>query len=193
MADRRARVSGAVAPGMLLVATADLLDPNFSGTVVLLLDADDDGTLGVVINRPSPVAVDDVLEPWGHLVDEPERLFVGGPVGPEAALAVGRLRGGGDVPPGFRPVAGSLGLVDLDAPTELISGALSGLRIFAGYAGWGAGQLADEIREGSWHVVAGEPGDAFVEDPTRLHRDVLRRQGGELAWESTRPLDPDLN
>jgi putative transcriptional regulator len=178
---------------MLLVATPVLLDPNFADTVVLLLDADDDGALGVVLNRPSAVPVAEVLEGWGDVVAEPEVLFRGGPVSTDGALAVGLLRTPDQVPVGFREVAGRLGLVDLDTPVELVDGSLEGMRIFAGYAGWGAGQLQDEITEGSWYVVAGQEPDAFQVDSSDLWRDVLRRQPGQLAWHSTRPLDPDLN
>lgn len=178
---------------MLLVATPALLDPNFVDTVVLLLDADDQGALGVVLNRPSAVRVADVLEGWGEVVDEPEVLFQGGPVSTQGALALARLRTPDDVPVGFRAVDGLLGLVDLDTPVELIEGSLDGLRIFAGYAGWGAEQLVGEIDEGSWYVVPGQLPDVFRVDTADLWRDVLRRQPGELAWHSTRPFDPDLN
>ena len=182
-----------VRAGMLLVATPALLDPNFVDTVVLLLDVDDDGALGVVLNRPSAVRVADVLEDWGDVVDEPDVLFQGGPVSTQAALAIARLRSEDDAPVGFRIVEGPLGLVDLDTPIELLDGTLAGLRIFAGYAGWGAAQLDGEIEEGSWYVVPGETPDVFRLDPTDLWRDVLRRQPGERAWLSTRPFDPDLN
>ena len=80
---------------------------------------------------------------------------------------------------------GALGLVDLDTPVELVTGSLAGMRIFAGYAGWGADQLEAEIEEGSWYVVPGEAPDVFRDDPADLWRDVLRRQPGELAWHST--------
>jgi putative transcriptional regulator len=180
-------------PGMLLVATPQLVDPNFADTVVLLLDVDEDGALGVVLNRPSPVSVSEVLEGWSDVVAQPEVLFQGGPVSTQGALAVGWLRDASDVPVGFREVSGELGVVDLDTPVELIDGSLYGMRIFAGYAGWGAQQLDGEIEEGSWYVVPGTPDDVFREDPARLWRDVLRRQPGDLAWHSTRPVDPDLN
>ncbi len=179
--------------GMLLVATPALLDPNFADTVVLLLDVDDDGALGVVLNRPSGVPVAEVLGEWEELVAEPEVFFQGGPVSTEGALAIATLRAEDDVPVGFRPVEGRLGLVDLDTPVELLEGSLDGVRIFAGYAGWGAEQLVGEIEEGSWYVVPGELADVFRLDPAGLWRDVLRRQPGELAWHSTRPLDADLN
>lgn len=186
-------MSATPAPGLLLVASPELLDPNFSDTVVLLLDADAEGALGLVLNRPSPVAVADVLEPWGEVVGEPEVLFRGGPVSPDGALAVGVLRDTGDVPVGFRSVAGRLGVVDLETPVELVNGSLTGLRVFAGYAGWSAGQLEDEIGRGDWYVVPSEEIDVVRPDLTDLWRDVLRRQPGHLAWHATRPVDPDLN
>jgi putative transcriptional regulator len=179
--------------GMLLVATPALVDPNFADTVVLLLDADGDGALGVVLNRPSPVPVADVLLAWDDAVSEPEVLFVGGPVGTEGALAIALLRDEQDIPVGFRGVVGRLGLIDLDTPPELVHGAVAQLRIFAGYAGWGAGQLEDEVADGSWYVVPAEPPDVFRRDPVDLRRDVMRRQPGDLALHSTRPADPGLN
>ncbi|HEU5035627.1 MAG TPA: YqgE/AlgH family protein [Nocardioides sp.] len=182
-----------VRAGMLLVATPALLDPNFVDTVVLLLDVDEHGALGVVLNRPSGVRVSEVLDGWGDVVADPDVLFQGGPVSTQGALAVGTLRAEDDVPVGFRAVEGRLGLVDLDTPLELLEGSLDGLRIFAGYAGWGADQLDGEIEEGSWYVVPAQPLDVFRDDTGDLWRDVLRRQPGELAWHSTRPFDPDLN
>lgn len=179
--------------GMLLVATAALADPNFAETVVLLLDVDEDGALGVILNRPTAVPVAEVLVGWSDVVAEPEVLFQGGPVSSEGALAVALLRPLGEAPLGFRKVTGELGLVDLDTPVELIDGSLERLRIFAGYAGWATEQLDDEIEEGSWYVVPSQVADVFRLDPGELWRDVLRRQPGELAWLSTRPLDPDLN
>jgi putative transcriptional regulator len=179
--------------GLLLVATPALADPNFADSVVLLLDVDEQGSLGVVLNRPSPVLVGDVLADWGDVVDEPEVLFRGGPVSTEGALAVGRLADPGAVPVGFRVLFGEVGIIDLDAPVEVVGSGLRDLRIFAGYAGWGAGQLEAEVDAGSWYVVPVEPGDVFRADPTELWRDVLRRQPGELAWHSTRPADPELN
>ncbi|MDO3394709.1 YqgE/AlgH family protein [Nocardioides sp. SOB44] len=184
--------------GMLLVASPALLDPNFADTVILLLDADDEGALGVVLNRPTPVPVAEVLADWSPVVAEPDVLFQGGPVSTEGALAVAHLAGAapGVEPapaPGYRPLTPTLGLVDLDTPVELLAGHLDALRIFAGYAGWGAGQLDDEIAEGSWYVVPAHDDDVFREETTELRREVMRRQPGELAWHSTRPADPDLN
>ncbi|WP_067428742.1 YqgE/AlgH family protein [Nocardioides jensenii] len=179
--------------GTLLVAAAELSDPNFGGSVVLLLDADQDGALGVVLNRPSMLLVADVLRPWADVVTEPEVLFVGGPVATDGALAVARLADPEDEPVGFRTSFADVGLIDLDSPVELVDGSVCEVRVFAGYAGWGAGQLEAEIAEGSWYVVPALTADLFREDTTTLRRDVLRRQPGELAWVSTRPADPMQN
>lgn len=182
-----------VAAGSLLVATPALVDPNFAETVVLLLDVNEDGCLGVVLNRPSPVLVAEVLADWRDIVAEPEVLFRGGPVNPDGALAVGLLADRSDVPVGFRGIFDDLGVVDLDTPLELVDGSLAGLRIYAGYAGWSAGQVQQEIASGDWYVVPAVVSDVFRPDSSELRRDVLRRQPGEIAWLSTRPLDPDLN
>ena len=180
--------------GKLLVATPALVDPNFDRTVVLLLDVDDNGALGVVINRPSPVPVGEILPGWADVVGSPDVLFQGGPVGTDSALALAGVRSAdGEDPVGFQRLFDETGIVDLDAPTEIMAPALTGLRIFAGYAGWGSGQLQAEVEEGSWYVVPSAPGDLFGTDPETLWARVLRRQPGELAWVSTRPADPTLN
>lgn len=184
--------------GRLLVATPALADPNFDRAVVLLLDHDEEGSLGVVLNRPTPVGVGDVLEPWANLVSSPQVVFQGGPVSLDSALGLavvpGEPRDGEDGEPlGWRRVFGAIGLVDLEAPPELLAAELGSLRIFAGYAGWGPGQLEDELGEGAWYVVESEPGDVFSPDPEQLWRSVLRRQRSELAMVATYPDDPSLN
>ncbi|MER5360012.1 YqgE/AlgH family protein [Streptomyces sp. NPDC002785] len=191
--------------GRLLVATPALADPNFDRAVVLLLDHDEEGSLGVVLNRPTPVGVGDVLMSWAGLAGEPDVLFQGGPVSLDSALGVAvvpgdegpspspRLRSNREDPIGFRRVYGAIGLVDLEAPPELLAPALGSLRIFAGYAGWGPGQLETELSEGAWYVVESEPGDVSSPRPERLWRAVLRRQRSELAMIATYPDDPSLN
>ena len=184
--------------GRLLVATPLLGDPNFRRTVILIVeDEPEEGTLGVVLNRPTEVQVGQVLESWTDLVTGPTVVFKGGPVSPNSALALALTRGE-DEPLGWRSLDGSammsrIGLVDLGAPPELLAGGITSLRVFAGYAGWGPGQLRAEIEEGAWYVLAGEPTDAFLADPERLWPEVLRRQGGEFAIVATYPDDPMLN
>jgi putative transcriptional regulator len=125
-------------------------------------------------------------------------VFQGGPVSLDSALGLavvpGESReGDGDAPLGWRRVHGAIGLVDLEAPPELLASELGSLRIFAGYAGWGPGQLEDELVEGAWYVVESEPGDVSAPDPEQLWRSVLRRQRSELAMVATYPDDPSLN
>ncbi|MDX3849082.1 YqgE/AlgH family protein [Streptomyces sp. AK02-01A] len=178
--------------GRLLVATPALTDPNFDRAVVLLLDHDEEGSLGVVLNRPTPVGVGDILASWGELAGEPGVVFQGGPVSLDSALGLAVIPGA-EGPLGWRRVHGAIGLVDLEMPPELLARALGSLRIFAGYAGWGPGQLEDELSEGAWYVVESEPGDVSCPRPESLWRAVLRRQRGELAMIATYPDDPSLN
>ena len=180
--------------GQLLVATPSLLDPNFARAVVLVLDHDEDGALGVVLDRPSELAVADVLPAWADVVGTPERLFAGGPVSTTSALGVAQLATGTPAAPlGWRRVFGDTGLLDLDTPVEVLGDALGGLRIFAGYSGWGAGQLEAEVEEGSWLVVPALPGDLTTAAPERLWGEVLRRQGGRVSLLATFPVDPLQN
>lgn len=178
--------------GQLLLATPRLISPAFFRTVVLLLDHDENGALGVVINRPSELPVGAVLPAWSSAVSEPRVLFAGGPVAPESALAVGIASGAGPAQ-GFKALAGGYGLIDLDADPREVAGDLAGARVFSGYAGWGTEQLEAEIVEGSWYVVNALPGDVLTDEPTSLWRAVLRRQPGELAYVATFPDDPSLN
>jgi putative transcriptional regulator len=178
--------------GRLLVATPALGDPNFTRAVIFVLDHDEEGTLGVVINRPTPVPVTEVLPPWSEYAAAPHVVFQGGPVALDSALGLARVPDGAE-PLGWRRVAGPIGLVDLDAPPEALGAQLSALRIFAGYAGWGPGQLQGELEQGAWFVVAAEAEDAFSDEPERLWRTVLRRQSGDLAFVATYPDDPSMN
>ena len=181
--------------GRLLVAAPVLDDPNFARTVILLLDHDDEGSLGLVLNRPSHVPVGAVLPPWDGRTTGTDVLFTGGPVADDSALALGLLPGphDGPEPDGFRRVAGPFGLVDLDLDPDESLAELSAIRIYAGYAGWGSGQLDDEVDEGAWYVVDGGPDDVFDGDPQDLWQRVLRRQPGDLAFVATPSTDPSLN
>ncbi|GGS57664.1 MULTISPECIES: YqgE/AlgH family protein [Streptomyces] len=178
--------------GRLLVAAPALTDPNFDRAVVLLLDHDEEGSLGVVLNRPTPVGVGDILASWAALTGEPDVVFQGGPVSLDSALGVAVIPGD-EGPLGWRRVHGAIGLIDLETPPELLGPALGSLRIFAGYAGWGPGQLEGELTEGAWYVVESEPGDVSSPRPEQLWRAVLRRQRSELAMIATYPDDPSLN
>lgn len=182
--------------GRLLVASPSLFDPNFVRSVVLILQHHDEGALGVVLNRPSRATVAEALPAWGEFVGRPAVLFGGGPVGVDGALCLARLQGL-EEPPGWQglglPNLPGVGLVDLDGEPGDVAGRVERLRVFAGYAGWAAGQLEGEIKAGGWFVVPALPRDPFTTHPSGLWGEVLRRQGGQLAMLSTLPVNPRLN
>ncbi len=184
-----------VEPGALLVASPGLVDPNFRRTVVFVIDHRESGTLGVVLNRPSEVAVIDVLPSWGRHTSRPQAVFVGGPVEQKTALCLAALR------PGQKPgsitgvvgVRGPVALVDLDSDPENLAPMLRGLRVFAGYSGWDSGQLAGEIGRGDWMVMPALPDDVMAPPGMDLWGRVLRRQGMPLALLATHPVDVERN
>ena len=180
------------ATGRLLVATPNLEEPNFRRTVILLCAHSDEGTFGLVLNRPRPDRVVDHRPEWGDLASEPPVLFRGGPVEPGAVFAVAT---GDDLPIdrwGVR-IGPGLGLVDPAKGPAHFEGRLGRTRFFVGYAGWGSGQLGGELAAHGWFVVDREADDPFHERPDELWRDVLRRQGGELARYASHPDAPGLN
>jgi putative transcriptional regulator len=177
--------------GRLLVATPNLGDPNFERTVVLILEHGDEGALGVVLNRPSELDVADPLPEWARAAADPPVVFIGGPVAPSAAVCLARVAPGGAA--GWEPVLGPVGTLDLDSDPDEAIPRLHEIRVFAGYAGWGPGQLEGEIAAGGWFVVDADAGDPLSPAPQELWSAVLRRQRGTLALFAAYPADPTLN
>lgn len=177
--------------GRLLVATPLLGDPNFERTVVLLLEHGGEGALGIVLNRPTGYEVAEPLPDWAPWTLPPQVVFVGGPVSPSSVIALAR-RVDAAASPGWEPVLGAVGVLDLTGDPDAV-GSLDGVRVFAGYAGWGPDQLESEIAEGAWYVVTADAGDVFSDDPLDLWRTVLARQPGDLARVALVPEDPSLN
>ena len=169
--------------GMLLVATPRLYDPNFYRTVVLLIQHDDDGSVGVVLNRETTHLVSDHLPEWSDRAARPGFVHYGGPVDPEVAIGV--MAGAAGEATGVP----GLSIVDLGETPDTRTAAV---RVYSGYAGWGSGQLEAELAEGSWYLVQASPDDPFS-DPEELWTTVLRRQNGYLALVSTYPDDVSLN
>ena len=179
--------------GRLLIAEPMLGDPNFDRTVVLMIEHTDEGALGVVLNRPTELEVGSVLHEWAELAASPSVLYMGGPVEQNGVLALGRRRKDAGPVPGWTSVLGEVGTVDLHLGPEDVAGGLDGIRFFAGYSGWGGGQLEAELAEGAWLVVDATDDDVFAADPDAMWRAVLRRQGGRTAMLAHFPAHPSLN
>jgi putative transcriptional regulator len=184
-----------------LVASPKLGDPNFERCVILLLDHAEEGAIGVVLNRPTGIAVQEILEPWyaQACLAPPGVVFRGGPVSRDAVIGLARsseaeLDSSRILEASrWRPVLDRLGTVDLSVSPEDQPLPLAGARLFSGYAGWSSGQLEEEIEEEAWYVVEGTGDDLLCADPDRLWHDVLWRQGGELAMIATYPPHPSVN
>lgn len=172
----------------LLVATPRIGDGNFERTVVLLLEHNADGAIGLVLNRPSTLVVAEVLAGWE---DASGVLFSGGPVSPETLIGLSaEWPGCGET--GWQRILGNVGSVNLSLGSEAVADR-PGLRIFFGYAGWDARQLEGEIAAGAWFVVDADPDDVLCDDPEGLWQDVLGRQGSEVSWFRNYPDDPRAN
>ena len=174
--------------GRILVARPDLPDPNFDATLTLILEHSDEGALGLVLNRPSRLTMGDTFPDWEDMSAGPDVLFAGGPVDNDALIALGRsVRNDGALVLGAHSV-------DLDEQPPLVAAeGITEVRVFAGYAGWSAGQLEGEIMNKDWWVVDAAIDDLFTHDPFELWAKVLRRQGGELQWYAHYPEDPSSN
>lgn len=179
--------------GKILVASPILRDPNFIRAVIFLCAHDPSGALGVVLNRPSPIAVDDVLERWAPLMSQPPSLFSGGPVDLDSAIALGWLRDADPQDGGISVVTDPIAMLDLNHEPDDLERSLSAARIFLGYAGWTPGQLETELDEQAWVVVDALPTDVFTLRPDLLWNEVLRRQGGTTAMLATFPEEPTRN
>ncbi len=176
--------------GRLLVATPLIGDPSFERTVVLVLAHGGEGAFGVVVNRPSETPVAAVADAWSPSAAAPGVVFVGGPVGTDAVLGLARLVP--DAAPERERVVGDIATIDLHDVADPGEHPW-GVRLFAGSAGWAAGQLEDEVREGAWWAFDVDPDDVVTTDPAGLWARVLRRQHGPLAWFANHPLDPSSN
>ena len=174
------------APGKFLVASRSLLDPNFSRTVILLVSFDDDGALGIIINKPTPVTLDQMVEELQGDEEDPEAVWVGGPVAHWQLVLLFKSD--------FHPedTESVLEGVYFSGSREVLEDLLEGdmeFRVYAGYAGWSPGQLEHEIARGSWHVLPGEPELVFDSDPASLWEELVAR--GEAEW-ATLPRDGRL-
>ncbi|HZB22906.1 MAG TPA: YqgE/AlgH family protein [Gaiellaceae bacterium] len=175
--------------GHLLVASADLLDPNFRRTVVLVTEHGDDGALGLILNRPAETTVVQAVTPLAGLVDPVEPVYVGGPVEPGSVIVLAQFEDPDDA---AATIFDDVGFVAGDSDLDEVAGAITRARVFAGYAGWSAGQLDEELEAEGWIVEPATHEDVFG-PCDELWSDVLRRKGGPYALLATMPPDPSMN
>ena len=175
--------------GQLLIASPALLDPNFRRTVVLVTEHTDEGAAGLVLNRPSPAEVAELVPQLEPLVEDGEQIWLGGPVQQDAVLVLGEFVDPDDA---AVPLFGALGFPSLEEPDDVVP-VTTRRRVFAGYAGWAAGQLEDELAREDWIIEPALPDDAFTETPDALWSDVLRRKGGVYELVARMPEDPSVN
>ena len=176
--------------GHLLIASPALVDPNFRRAVVLVTEHTDEGAMGLVLNRPTEAAVVDAVPPLEDLVEPGGCVHVGGPVQPNAVVVLAEF---GDVEESAALVIGDVGFVRADVEPGALPESTRRARVFAGYAGWGEGQLEAELLDEDWILEPALADDAFTDDPEDLWSDVLRRKGGVYELVARIPEDPRVN
>jgi putative transcriptional regulator len=176
--------------GQLLLASPALTDPNFARTVVLVGVHNDEGAMGVVLNRPSAVTVGEAVPQLGSAVEAEEPVYIGGPVQPSSIVFLAEFL---DPATAGLLVLGRIGFPAPDAEMDDLTRATARGRVFAGYAGWGEGQLDAELEQGDWILDAALPQDVFSESPEELWSEVLTRKGGSYALVARMPADPSVN
>jgi putative transcriptional regulator len=175
--------------GQLLLASPALVDPNFRRTVVLVVAHDEDGAVGLVLNRPTDTEVVEAVPELAELVEPEAVVSIGGPVQDEAVVVLAEWE---DTEEAGTIVFENVGLMNGESDSERIAAATRRVRIFAGYAGWSGGQLEAELEEPSWILEPAQAEDVFG-DQTDLWASVVRRKGGPFTLIATMPEDPSLN
>lgn len=176
--------------GGLLLATPGMHNAIFDRTVIMLLEHNDEASMGLVLNRPSTISAGHVLPQVAGLA-VPDLVFLGGPVEEGTALVLAEPADPtqSDL---VHPQNG-VGLVDLTEPDPMASGAIARVRVYSGYAGWGPGQLEEELQSGAWITAEARPTDLWHTDSDILWASVLRRQEGLTRFLASYPDQPWLN
>jgi putative transcriptional regulator len=173
-----------------LIAGATLPDPNFARTVVLICEHTDEGALGLVLNRPGSLVIGETAAELGVLAGDDAVIDIGGPVQPDALLVLGEFD---DASHAGMLVIESVGLMGDASEIDDLVDVTHRVRVFAGYAGWGPGQLDAELARDDWFVAPAGVDDIFDPDADELWRRVLERKGGHFALVARMPIDPSVN
>lgn len=176
--------------GQLLIAGPTLGDPNFWRTVVLIVEHNEDGALGLVLNRPSETTVGEAVPQLAELVDPEDDVLVGGPVQQSGVIVLAEFEDPSDA---ALIAFEDIGIVGTSSEVIETYTGVRAARAFAGHAGWGPGQLEDELERGDWIVEPARRSDAFDTEPSELWPAVLTRKGGSYALIARMPADPSQN
>jgi len=178
-----------LAAGKLLVASPDLPDPNFARTVVLLVQYDEDGVVGLILNRRSKVPISRVLDGVASAKNRPDPVYAGGPVGRTEVMAMVRAHR----PPGdAKRLFGDVFLVSSREGLEKTFGSATEagmVRVYLGYSGWTGPQLEHELDLGAWYIFQGSATVVFDADPDSLWPRLIRETELRIAanWTLRRP------
>jgi putative transcriptional regulator len=177
--------------GKLLLASPVLQDPNFARTVVLIAEHTEEGAMGLVLNRPAASTVGDAVPDLAWLAGGENPVYVGGPVAETAVIVLAEFDRPELAGALVEPDLGFIG-AEADDPDRL-DGAVRRARVFAGHAGWGPGQLEEELAEEAWIVEPPRREEIFTPAPEALWATVLKRKGRRYALLASMPPDPSLN
>ncbi len=175
------------AKGSLLVSGASLQDSNFHRTVLFIVEHDHQGALGVILNKPLALNPEQLIELWADRVEKDGFIYRGGPVSPNAVIGLAKSSKANE-----KSLVGNIEVIDLHhSPSDRPD--IEVVRLFVGYAGWSAGQLETELKEGSWFIFDANESDVFTDDVGGLWEAVLRRQGGIISQMAEAPEDLSEN
>ena len=173
--------------GKFLVAGRHLNDPNFAETVVLLLGYDQQGALGVIINRPTQVSLADVLSETLQPRPQTDMVYIGGPVGRSGMLL---LLQSATQPDETQHVFGDVYFSgSLAVLQQMIEKKDRSFRVYAGHAGWAPGQLDNEVARGDWHVVNADVARIFRTPAEKVWPELIARSAGKWVHQ---PDDSDM-
>jgi putative transcriptional regulator len=176
--------------GKLLIAPPTLVDPNFARAVVLVAAHDENGALGLILNRPLETPLEEISPLLTALAEPGSLLHSGGPVAPESAVVLADFR---DPTLAALMIFGTVGFPGADCELGDLANGARRARVFAGHSGWGPGQLDGELEDDGWIIGQLAPDELWQPDCTQLWATALRRKGGSYALLARMPADPSVN
>ena len=176
--------------GKLLIASPSIYDGNFRQTVVLIAEHNDDGAMGVVLNRPSETSIGEAAPQLSSVTDAGDPVYVGGPVQPSSVIVLAEFEDPADA---ALTILGDIGFVGVGSELDDVGERVRRARVFAGHSGWAPEQLEAEMERDDWIVEAAARDEIFSADAGELWQQVLARKGGQFAVMARMPFDPSVN